>query len=85
MNLSQSELSKPGSYEINLIITDDDGDKDEYQFLLTLEQHTKTNENAAFSPVIVGSISFIAILILVSLIFTLKRSNGEFKLPKWKN
>ncbi|MBT4920332.1 MAG: hypothetical protein HON10_02970 [Euryarchaeota archaeon] len=85
MNLSQNVLSKPGSYEINLIITDDDGDKDEYQFLLTLEQYSETTENAAFSPVIVGSISFIAILILVSLIFTLKRSNGEFKLPKWKN
>jgi hypothetical protein len=85
MNLSQSVFSKPGSYEINLVISDDDGDKDEYQFLLTLEQHSETSENAAFSPVIVGSISFIAILILVSLIFTLKRSNGEFKLPKWKN
>ena len=84
-NLSQSVLSKPGSYEIKLIITDDDGDKDEYQLLLTLKQDSQTSEDASFSPVIVGSISFIAILLLISLIFTLNKSNGEFKLPKWKN
>lgn len=84
-NLSQSVLSKPGSYEIKLIITDDDGDKDEYQLLLTLKQDSLTSEDASFSPVIVGSISFIAILLLMSLIFTLNKSNGEFKLPKWKN
>ena len=84
-NLSQSVLSKPGSYEIKLIITDDDGDKDEYQLLLTLKQDSQTSEEASFSPVIVGSISFIAILLLMSLIFTLNKSNGEFKLPKWKN
>lgn len=84
-NLSQSVLSKPGSYEINLIITDDDGDKDEYQLLLTLKQDSQTSDDASFSPVIVGSISFIAIMFLISLIFTLNKSNGEFKLPKWKN
>ena len=84
-NLSQSVLSKPGSYEIKLIITDDDGDKDEYELLLTLKQDSETREDASFSPVIVGSISLIAILLLISLIFTLNKSNGEFKLPKWKN
>ena len=84
-NLSQSVLSKPGSYEIKLIITDDDGDKDEYQLLLTLKQDSQTSEDASFSPVIVGSISFIAILLLMSLILTLNKSNGEFKLQKWKN
>ena len=84
-NLSQSVLSKPGSYEIKLIITDDDGDKDEYELLLTLKQDSETSEDASFSPVIVGSISLIAILLLISLIFTLNKSNGEFKLPKWKN
>jgi len=52
---------------------------------LTLEQDSQTSDDASFSPVIVGSISFIAIMFLISLIFTLNKSNGEFKLPKWKN
>ena len=84
-NLSQSVLSQPGSYELKLIVTDDDGDSDEYLLSLTLKQYSETNEDASFSPIIVGSISFIVILILISLIFTVKKSNGDFKLPKWKN
>jgi hypothetical protein len=84
-NLSHSVLSQLGSYELKLIVTDDDGDSDEYLLSLTLKQYSETNEDASFSPIIVGSISFIVIIILISLIFTVKKSNGDFKLPKWKN
>ncbi len=84
-NLSQSVLTQPGSYELKLIVTDDDGDSDEYLLSLTLKQYSETNEDASFSPIIVGSISLIVFLILISLIFTVKKSNGDFKLPKWKN
>ena len=85
MNFSQNVLSKPGSYDIELLITDDDGAEDGYQFTLTLKPYYETSEEASFSPVIVGSISFITIIILLLLIITLKKSNGDFKLPKWKN
>ena len=84
-NLSQSVLSQPGSYDIELVVTDDDGDTDEYLLYLTLKQHSEINEDASFSAIIVGSISVIVIVILISLIFTVKKSNGDFKLPKWKN
>lgn len=84
-NLSQSVLSQPGSYELKLMVTDDDGDSDEYLISLTLKQYSETNEDVSFNPIIVGSISFIVIIILTSLIFTVKKSSGDFKLPKWKN
>ena len=84
-NLSQSVLSQPGSYELKLVVTDDDGDSDEYLLSLTLKQYSETNEKASFSPIIVGSISVMVIIILTLLIFTVRKSNGDFKLPKWKN
>ena len=84
-NLTQSVLSQPGSYELKLIVTDDDGDSDEHLISLTLKQYSETNEDASFSPIILGSISVIVIILLISLIFTVKKSNGDFKLPKWKN
>ena len=84
-NLSQSVLSQPGSYELKLVVTDDDGDTDEFLLSLTLKQDSEIKEDASFSAIIVGSISIIVILILISLIFTVKKSNGDFKLPKWKN
>jgi hypothetical protein len=68
-----------------LVVTDDDGDTDEFLLSLTLNQDSEINEDASFSAIIVGSISIIVILILISLIFTVKKSNGDFKLPKWKN
>ena len=84
-NLSQSVLSQPGSYDLKLIVTDDDGDTDEYLLSLTLKQHSEIKEDASISAVILGSISVIVILILISLIFIVKKSDGDFKLPKWKN
>ena len=84
-NLSQSVLSQPGSYELKLVVTDDDGDTDEFLLSLTLKQDSEINEDASFSAINVGSISIIVILILISLIFTVKKSNGDFKLPKWKS
>ena len=84
-NLSQSVLSQPGSYDLILVVTDDDGDTDEFILSLTLKQDAEINEDASFNAVIVGSISVIVVLLLISLIFILKKPNGDFKLPKWKN
>ena len=84
-NLSQSVLSQPGSYDLILVVTDDDGDTDEFLLSLTLKQDSEINEDASFNAVIVGSISVIVVILLISLIFILKKPNGDFKLPKWKN
>ena len=84
-NLSKNVISQPGYYEIILIVSDDDGAQDTLQLSFTLKQDSTTNEDVSFSPVILASISFIVILISLSLILTIKKNNGEFKLPKWKN
>ena len=84
-NLSKNVISQAGYYEIILIVSDDDGAQDTFQLSLTLKQDSATNDDASFSPVILASISFVVILISLSLIFTIKKNNGEFKLPKWKN
>lgn len=84
-NLSQSVLSQPGSYDLILVVTDDDGDTDEFLLSLTLKQDSEINEDASFNAVIVGSISVIVVILLISLIFILKKPNSDFKLPKWKN
>ena len=84
-NLSKSVINQPGYYEIMLIVSDDDGAQDKFQLSLTLKQDSVTNEDTSFSPVILASISLIVILILLPLILTIKKNNGEFKLPKWKN
>ena len=42
-NLSQSVLTQPGSYELKLIVTDDDGDSDEYLLSLTLKPVSYTH------------------------------------------
>ena len=84
-NLSKEVITQPGYYEIILIVSDDDGAQDTLQLSLTLKQDSTTNEDAYFSPVILASISFIIIIISLSLILIIKKNNGEFKLPKWKN
>ena len=84
-NLSKNVITQPGYYQIILIVSDDDGAQDTLQLSLTLKQDSTTNEDASFSPVILASISFMIILISLSLILTIKKNNGEFKLPKWKN
>ena len=84
-NLSKSVINQPGYYEIMLIVSDDDGAQDKLELSLTLKQDSVTNEDTSFSPVILASISLIVILILLPLILTIKKNNGEFKLPKWKN
>ena len=84
-NLSKNVITQPGYYEIILIVSDDDGAQDTLQLSLTLKQDSTTNEDTSFSPVILASISFIIILISLSLIITIKKNNDEFKFPKWKN
>ena len=83
--LNQSDFEDSGSYDIRMVVTDDDGESSEIQFTLLLED---TENNSANSGNLIGTVSILFIIFFGSSILFMRRNKNRTSLnriPKWNH
>ena len=81
--LQSSDFNEPGTYELRLVIEDDDGAQSEVSFDVLISE-ARTSEDSNVDSMIV-SVSIIILLLFITgfLVRTSRRHTGQTTVPKW--
>ena len=81
--LESSDFTEPGTYELRLVVEDNDGAKSEVSFEVLISKAIPTENSNANTMFI--SVTVIVLLLLISgfLVRTSRRHSGQTTVPKW--
>lgn len=81
--LNQSDFAQTGSYEIRMVVTDDDGGSSEIQFTLLVEDTGSTSSSLGTLEIIVSI--FIILILCCSIMFVRRKQQRSSlnQIPKW--